>query len=179
LGSSELADPETALRLGKVLAAKLVGTGSLLYLTDSTLLNLRMIDTETTAIAQTVTLRIPAQADLERELYTLNRSILRSVMEKYPLQGFVVQADAKEVMINLGSRQGVATGTSFEVLEEGDAVTYKGRVLRSASKTVARLEVVRVEPGLCFARVIEKQRELARDDKVREMLAQQPRGGER
>lgn len=177
LGSSELADPETALRLGKVLAAKLVGTGSLLYLSDSTLLNLRMIDTETTAIAQTVMQRITAQSDLERELYNLNRSILRNVMDKYPLQGFVVQADPKEVMINLGSRQGVATGTAFDVIEAGEAVTYKGRVLRGAAKTVARLETVRVEPDLCYARIVEKQRELARDDKVKEMLPQEVRGG--
>ncbi len=177
LGSSELADPETALRLGKVLAAKLIGTGSLLYLSDSTLLNLRMIDSETTAIAQTVMLRITAQADLERELYNLNRSILRNVMDKYPLQGFVVQADAKEVMINLGSRQGVATGTAFDVIEAGESVTYKGRVLRGASKSVARLETVRVEPDLCYARIVEKQRELARDDKVKEMLLQEVRGG--
>ncbi|MBI5895871.1 MAG: tetratricopeptide repeat protein [Desulfobacterales bacterium] len=177
LGSSELADPETALRLGKVLAAKLVGTGSLLYLSDSTLLNLRMIDTETTAIAQTVTLRIAAQADLERELYNLNRSILRSVMDKYPLQGFVVQADAKEAMINLGSRQGVATGTAFDVIEAGEAITYKGRALRGATKTVARLEVVRVEPDLCYARIVEQQRALARDDKVKEMLPQEVTSG--
>ncbi|MFZ1985169.1 MAG: tetratricopeptide repeat protein [Desulfatitalea sp.] len=170
LGSSELADPETALQLGKLLAAKLIGTGSLLYLSDSTLLNLRMIDTETSAIAQTITHRITAQTDLERELYDLNRTILRSVMEKYPLQGFVVQADGKEAMINLGSRQGVANGTAFHVLEAGEAITYKGRVLRNSEKTVARLEVVRVEPDLCYARIVEQQRALARDDKIKEIL---------
>jgi tetratricopeptide (TPR) repeat protein len=178
LGSSELADPETALQLGKLLAAKLIGTGSLLYLPDSTLLNLRMIDTETSAIAQTLTHRITSQTDLERELFDLNRTILRSVMEKYPLQGFVVQADGKEAMINLGSRQGVATGTAFQVLEAGEAVTYKGRVLRNADKAVARLEVVRVEPDLCYARIVEQQRALARDDKIKEILPEAvTRGG--
>ncbi len=173
IGSSELADPETALRLGKVLAAKLIGTGSLLYLPESTLLNLRMIDTETTAIAQTITLRITGNADLERELFNLNRSILRNVMDRYPLQGFVVQVDAREAMINLGSRQGVATGTRFEVIEEAEPITYKGRTLRGAAKGVARLEVVRVEPDLCYARIVERQRELSRDDKVKEVIPQE------
>jgi len=50
LGSSELADPQTALRLGKVLAAKLIGTGSLLNLPNGTSMTMRLIDTETTSI---------------------------------------------------------------------------------------------------------------------------------
>lgn len=170
LGSSELADPETALKLGKLLAAKLIGTGSLFYLPDSTMLNLRLIDTETSAIAKTIARRITSSTDLERELFGLNRMILKTVVEKYPLQGYVVRADAKEAMINLGSNQGVATGTTFEAIETGEGITYKGRVLRGAPKTIAKLEVVRVEPDLCYARVIEKQRPLAQDDQVKEII---------
>ncbi len=170
LGSSQLADPETALRLGKLLAAKLIGTGSLLYLPGSTLLSLRIIDTETSGIAQTVTRQITTANDLEKELFDLNRAILNTVMTKYPLQGFVVQADGNEVMINLGRRQGVSTGTAFEAIEAGKDVTYKGRVLRGTDKTIAKLEAVRVEPDFCYARIIEKDRDLARDDKVKEVL---------
>ncbi len=49
LGSSELANPETALKIGRILASKIVATGSLLHLADQSLLSLRLIDTETTA----------------------------------------------------------------------------------------------------------------------------------
>jgi tetratricopeptide (TPR) repeat protein len=170
LGSSELADPDTALQLGRLLAAKLIGTGTLHYLPDSTLLNLRIVDTETSAIAKTVAHRITAHSDLERELFDLNRTILKSVMQAYPLQGYVVQVDAGEAMLNLGSNQGVSTGTTFEVVEPGAAVAYRGRVLRGAMQAVAKLEVVRVEPDLSFARVIEQKRSLARDDQVKEVL---------
>ena len=55
LGSSDLANPETALRLGRVLAARLVGTGTLLLQPRGTLLSLRLIDTETSAISQVLT----------------------------------------------------------------------------------------------------------------------------
>jgi tetratricopeptide (TPR) repeat protein len=170
LGSSELADPDTALRLGRLLAAKLIGTGSLLYLPNSTLLNLRLIDTETSAIAKTITMRIGTGANLERELNRLNRDILKTVMEKYPLQGYVVQASSKEVMLNLGRKQGVSTGSAFAVIEPGQSITYRGKVLRGAARTVARLEVVRVEPDLCYARVAEEKRPLKRDDQVKEVL---------
>ena len=71
LGSSDLANPETALKLGRVLAAKLIGTGSLFYLPQGTLLSLRLIDTETSGIAQVWTKQISPQASLEKELFQL------------------------------------------------------------------------------------------------------------
>jgi hypothetical protein len=129
-----------------------------------------MIDTETTAIAKTITHRLPDNADLERELFDLNRDVLKAVMDQYPLQGYVVQVDGKEVMLNLGRNQGVTPGTTFDVIEMGKEITYKGRVLKSESQSVARLEVVRVEPDLCFARIIEQKREPARDDQVKEVV---------
>ena len=48
LGSSDLADPEKKLKLGRVLAARLIGTGTLLHMPKGTLLSLRLIDSETT-----------------------------------------------------------------------------------------------------------------------------------
>lgn len=170
LGSSDLADQETALKLGKVLAAKLIGTGSLYYLPQGTLLNLRLIDTETSAIPQVTTKQINPQASLEKELFQLNREILRTVILKYPLRGYVVKAAEDQVMLNLGSKQGVVLGTKFEVLEEQAPITYKGKSLQASSKTIAQVEVVRVEPGLCSAKLTSKERSLKTDDKVQERI---------
>jgi tetratricopeptide (TPR) repeat protein len=171
LGSSELADPQTALKLGRLLAAKLIATGNLLFLPDSTLLNLRLVDTETSAIARTIQHRIASSTDLEREIFDVNRAVLKSVVEQYPLQGYVVRMEGSEVMINLGQAHGVTTGTAFEIIQPGETVTYKGRQMRGASQTVARLEVVRVTPDLCYARIVQAQRAPAPDDQVREVVA--------
>ena len=64
----------------------------------------------------------------------------------------------------------VISGSAFDVVEGGETITYKGRVLQRQAKSVARLEVVRVEPDLCFAKVVQQQRPPARDDKVKEVL---------
>jgi hypothetical protein len=170
IGSSELADPETALRLGKVLAAKLIGTGSFYYLPDGTLLSLRLIDVETSALPKVVTRQFGPQVSLGKELHQLNREILKTIIQKYPLQGYVVQVTGDQVMINIGSRQGVVPGTKFEVLEEQEPITYKGKLLRSSPKPVAQIEVAQVEPDLCYASISKKERPLKTDDKVKERL---------
>jgi tetratricopeptide (TPR) repeat protein len=170
LGSSDLANPETALKLGKVLAAKLIGTGSLYYLPQGTLLSLRLIDTETSAIPQVTTKQLGSQTALEKELFNLNREILKTVILKYPLRGYLVKVTGDQVMINLGSKQGVVTGTKFDVLEETEPIKYKGKMLQSTPQAVAQVEVGRVEPDLCFARVLKQEKTLRADAKVQEKI---------
>ena len=178
LGSSELADPATALQLGRILAAKLVATGTLLHLPDQSLLSLRLIDTETTAIPQVLTQKLTSGAlDIEQELERVNREILQTVMEKYPLRGFIVQVNGNQAVINIGEKQGVVMGTSFEVIEQGEAIVYKGRKLQGLAKTVARLEVVEVQPDMSVVSILDSERPLQQDDKVAEKMQPMIRGG--
>jgi tetratricopeptide (TPR) repeat protein len=170
IGSSELANPETALQLGRVLAAKVVGTGSLLFVPDQTLLTLRLIDTETSAIPKVFTSQISSGKAFDKELHRLNREVLKTIIQKYPLRGFVVQVNGDQVMINLGTKQGVVAGTTFDVVEEQKPITYKGKLLHSAPKAIGQVEIVRVEPDLSFARIVNQDRPLKTDDKVLEKL---------
>jgi len=170
LGSSDLADPDTALKLGKVLAAKIIGTGSLYNLPAGTILSLRLIDTETSALSKVINRQFDPSVSLDTELDHLNREIMTALIQKYPLRGFVVQASQGRIMINLGSKQGVSKDTKFEVLKEQEPIMYKGKLLRSAPKSIAQLQVEQVEPDLCFARILNQQSSIARDDKVQEKL---------
>jgi tetratricopeptide (TPR) repeat protein len=170
IGSSELVNPETALRLGKIFAAKIIGTGSFYHLTTGTLLSLRLIDTETSAIPKVITRQIAPSASLEKEINHLNREILKSIITKYPLRGFVVQAMEDQVLINLGLNQGVVLGTKFEVIKEQAAVEYKGKKLQRAPKVIAQIEVEEVEPDLCYARILNRKSSINSDDKVKEKI---------
>lgn len=168
IGSSELANPETALKLGRVLAARLIGTGSLIYLPQGTLLNLRLIDTETTAIPQVTTKQIPPQASLEKELFQLNREILKTIVTKYPLRGYIVKVMGDQVILNLGTKHGVVIGTKLEVIEEGEEIHYKGKTLRGSLKSAGQLEIIKVEPEYSYAKIIEQKRSFRTDDRVQE-----------
>jgi len=170
LGTSDLADPQTALKLGRILAAKIVATGSLLHLPDSSLLSLRLIDSETTAIPKVLTRKLaPGAMNLDEEMQYLNRQMLETVVTKYPLKGFIVQATGDEAIINLGSSQGVVLGTTFEVLEEGKTIKYKGKVMKGLPAQIGKIEVVRVEPDMCSVRIVEQKRPLQTDDKIQEV----------
>ena len=169
LGSSELSDPDTALRLGRVLAAKLVATGSLFNMPSSTLLSMRFVDTETTAIAKVFTQEIATNTALDQELYQLNRKILKTIIAKYPLRGFVINSKADQVVVNLGSNQGVVVGTAFSVIEEKEAIEYKGKILQGGTETVGQLEVTQVQPDFSYARIVKHTRSFKQDDKIQEV----------
>lgn len=172
LGSSELADPETSLKLGRVLAARVMATGTVFNLPEGTLLNMRLIDTETTAVAKVITMPLAAGTPQPADLFKLNRQILSTIIKEYPLKGFVVEVTNGQAMINLGSDQGVVTGTKFNVIEPGKKLSYKGKQLQTAPVEIGEIEVAKTEPGLSYGRIVKTTRPLAKDDKLIETLAE-------
>ena len=171
LGSSELADPATALQLGRILAAKIVATGALMHLPDQTLLSLRLIDTESTAIPKVLTKKLaPGALNIEDEIEWINQQILQTIIQKYPLHGFIAQVTGDQAILNIGAKQGVVMGSSFEAIEEGAPIEYKGKLLQGLPKTLARLEVIQVEPDMSVVTIHDAVRPLQQDDKVQEKM---------
>jgi NAD(P)H-dependent flavin oxidoreductase YrpB (nitropropane dioxygenase family) len=82
----------------------------------------------------------------------------------------VVNLVGEKALLNLGASQGVVMGTKFDVLEEAQAVEYKGKKLQGSARTIGQLEVVDVQPDLSYARIINKERTLRTDDKVQEKI---------
>jgi tetratricopeptide (TPR) repeat protein/peroxiredoxin len=168
LGSSDLADPATALELGRLLSARLIVTGSLFYLNGNYLLTLRMIDTETTRIAKVMTQQISGNGMAQQEVYRLNRAMLEAVVKQYPLQGYVVQVENDQVMVNLGSGQGVVAGTRFDIVQPAEPVHYRGRQLQANPKVIGQVEIVSVQPDFCMGRVVRASEPVGRDHMLRE-----------
>jgi hypothetical protein len=172
IGSSELADPATALKLGKVFAAKLIVTGSMIHQPQSTAISFRVIDTETSDIPQTTIKQLGQASVFDQELFQFNRDILKTVITKYPLRGFIVKSANNEAVINLGASQGVVPGTTFDVLEETQPIEFKGKTLRSAPKVIGQLEVVRVETDLAYVKPANNQTLLTDEAKIQERLVE-------
>ncbi|GAB4122061.1 MAG: hypothetical protein Fur0014_21520 [Rubrivivax sp.] len=166
LGSSALADPDAQLRLGRVLAARLMVSGTLASQGPQLATALRAVDVETTQLALARTEAVPAPGDPAALAATLARQIGRTVAEKYPLKGRVAAVDGQRVAINLGKRHGVKPGQGFNVLVRGEPIELNGRVLGYKEARIARLTVTEVEDMLAWASAAELSGTLEKNQRI-------------
>ena len=71
LSSSDLADQKTALKVGRILSAKYIATGSLMRMGGEYRVSLRVIETETTALKTSVTASGKGNMDVDKVAGTL------------------------------------------------------------------------------------------------------------
>lgn len=118
LGTSELIDRSTALSLGRILAAKLILSGQMIYSGPQVQVSMRLIETETGRIVATESelfgSAVPASVLAER----LSENLLEKLTTLYPLRGKISKVQREEVRINIGQVVGVRTGQRFKVRDE-------------------------------------------------------------
>lgn len=162
LGSSALADPDTQIRLGRVLAARLMVSGTL----TGDAVALRAIDTETTRLALVRSEPAGDPVDPQRVAAKIADELARTIRDKYPLKGRVVQMDGERAIINLGRKQGVVAGQSFNVLGAPEPIELNGRVLGYKDTKVAQVTVAQVDELLSYVRIDTPGVTLAKQQRV-------------
>lgn len=170
LGSSALADRETSLKLGRILAAKLLATGMLINEPGKTFLTLRMIDSETSLIP-IVYSRSVRLTSLNSAVHEVSSALLRRIASQYPLQGYVVEKDGDQVLLNIGSSQGVKTGMRFALLKGRKPIKFKGKLLRRKLRKVGEIRISSVEPDVSYGNVIASKVKVRKELKIREIPA--------
>ena len=156
LGSSELADQDTQIKLGRVLAARLMVSGTLSSQGSGVAAAVRAIDTETTQLAMVRSER-PAAGTFNPGVLaaSIAQALSQTVAEKYPLKGRIVAVDGQQAIINLGKKHGVAVGQSFNVLSRGEPIELNGRILGYKETRIAQVTVTEVQDQLAYGRVAE------------------------
>ena len=163
LGLTGMIDRETAARIGDVLGAKVIVTGSVISLGSKIEVNARLIRTATAAVVAAETVKGEGLETLER----LVQEMAQKIVSDFPLEGYVVAVDpeAKECTIDLGKEVGVRRGMLFEVYTDGEEIRHPitGEVLNIQKIPVgtvrasqigpktSRCEVVRTEEGKAIA----------------------------
>ena len=166
LGSSELADQDTQLKLGKIFAARLMVSGSLDNAGNAVLASVRAIDTETTRLAMVRTDRTEGQMGPVELATSIAAGISAAIHEKYPLKGRVAALDSDSVIINLGKKHGVAAGQLFNVLSRGEAIELNGRILGYKEATIAQLKVSSSDELMSYAKVYDAKAPLEKNQKI-------------
>jgi tetratricopeptide (TPR) repeat protein len=166
LGSSELADQDTQIKLGKVLAARLMVSGVLTQQGPALAASVRAIDTETTQLAMVRSERNSGPLNPTELAANIAKAVAATVVEKYPLKGRIVAVDGDRAIINLGKRHGLAAGQSFNVINRGEPIELNGRILGYKEDRIAQVTVTEVQEQLAYARVGEAKAPLEKNQRI-------------
>ena len=110
LDRDSLADDEVRSRLSRAMQASLMIQGSVYQLPSGPLCNLKMLTSEDARPIELIDYQFTAGIHLRKDLSQINRQLLTRIMEKYPLQAFVVEVTGNQVLLNLGATPGGCGG---------------------------------------------------------------------
>lgn len=172
LGSSELADKDTQLQLGKVLSARMLGFLDFATLGRDNVMYVRLADTQTTELTNLAPKNLRDAADIGSLVQEVVDEILARVVDERQLQGLIADASSDDaIMINLGKTHGVTLGHVFRVIEEGEPIEVGGRVIAHKMLSVAKIEVTQLEDEYAVCKVVSKKDgvELAPEMRIKEV----------
>ncbi|MCX5900844.1 MAG: CHAT domain-containing protein [Proteobacteria bacterium] len=146
LSSTELVNPDTALKLGRVMAARVIATGTVIRYNQDIQFSLRLTDTETTVLKAAIT-------ESAKDIDMLAQNVVKKILEKlkagYPIRGTVQTAAGGQIMLNVGAAAGVQSGMEFRVFEELPA----DRNTRPAYRPAGTLTIAAVSPDSATASI--------------------------
>ena len=171
LDHESLADDDVRSRLSRAMLASLMIKGSVYQLPSGPLCNLKILASDDVRSIELIDYQFTAGIHLRRDLNHINRQLLTHIMKKYPLQAFVVEVTGNQVLLNLGSLQGVVDGTIFDVVEEKPPIIYKGKQFIPEPGVVAKVSVVRSDDDFSYGHIKDQRRPIKPDDKLRENLS--------
>lgn len=152
LGLSGIMDESSASKLGRMLGAKVVISGSVMSLKGQIEVNARIIDVQTGSVIAAENVKSRSTEGLEDMVFQMAKAIIRD----FPLEGYVVRRRDRDVIIDLGKTSGIRPGMRFLVFKEGEVIKHPktGEVLDVLLKETGRIEVVHVMDKTADALVI-------------------------
>ena len=168
LSSSDLANPELALKVGRIVAARLVATGSITRYGNDLQVSIRLIEPETTSVKVTIIENAERGIDLDALSGKIAQDIIEKLRRNYPLRGEIVSIDDENLMLNIGAEQGVKSGVTMNILEQVKPVQIKGSQIIPKGREIGKIEVTSVEPDLAYARIMEKDTDIKIGSRVEE-----------
>jgi class 3 adenylate cyclase/CHAT domain-containing protein/tetratricopeptide (TPR) repeat protein len=117
LSTTKLVDRSAALRLGKILAARLILSGRIIHSGPETQISIRAIETETgqvrAAINETFGSAVPASTMAAK----LSEILTEKLKNLYPLRGKILEIKGENITLNIGQKQGARIGQQFKVVQ--------------------------------------------------------------
>ncbi|MEW6729895.1 MAG: CsgG/HfaB family protein [Acidobacteriota bacterium] len=193
LAQTDLADPSKATEIGKILTARYAVIGKCLSAEVKSdlipfvnvkknklnvVVQMQLIDVETGQIMDSyqykdkveLTSSVVNEKTISPEDY---RNLMRSFASQFlnrlsivvPVEGLVVLVRGNEVAIDVGAEAAVKPGAEFEVFTQGDPIRNSAGEIISYDRTLyGKIRVVRVEPKIAWAEVLQTYSEGGQPD---------------
>jgi tetratricopeptide (TPR) repeat protein len=157
LGSSDLAHKDQQIELGKILAASHLGFVEFGQYGPDLLMNVRLVDVETTGMALNLSRNLKGSRALSEVVGSVTADVVKGLVDDAELKGLIADAsDEEAVIINLGKLHGVRVGQRFTALKPGEPIEVGGRIIERPQK-VAVLEVTEAEDDYAICSVVKKR----------------------
>jgi hypothetical protein len=143
LGSSNLADRNTALALGKILAGRLILFSRIIYTGPETHVAMRLIESETGRVTAAFSETIGSASPVSALTGKLAEKLIGELKLHFPLRGKILNQEGQMVKMNIGKSVGIEMGQRFTVLNEN-----------------IDLEVVATQEDTCSAKVLNAETSL-------------------
>lgn len=148
LGTSALADPQTALRLGRLLSARLIAAGGVAVVGTEWQLTFRVIETETSAVTASFAQSFPLSRATRDAAELVGKQLSERLRRAYPLRARVVESGDGEVVLNIGAAEGALPGLRFQLFDEGP---------RGRRQVVAEVELLEIQEKRSRAKVLSER----------------------
>ena len=125
LSTTDLVDPQKALAVGKILAARLIATGSMMRYGKEIQTSIRLTETETTSLKAAIA---ETEKDINQLAEKTARQILAKLARAYPIRGYITAVEGANVVLNIGSEVGVQQGMGFNVFDAGKEAREIGTI---------------------------------------------------
>ena len=156
IGVSGVVDESSASKLGRVLGAKIVITGTVLEFQNVLEVNARILEVESSSIIAAENVKSTSGAARLEDLVV---EMAQKIISDFPLEGYIAQREEKTVLLDLGQRAGIRKGMRFIAFKEGRVIKHP--------KTGEVLDIETIETG--EIEIVEVNTKTARGTIVREM----------
>ncbi len=152
IGSSALAEPRTALRVGRLLSASLILVGAIRKAGSERHVTVRIIETETSALVASAAESFALSQSVADITQRFGGQLRERIRRAYPLRGRVVDVGGGQVTLNVGASAGAVPGQRLQLFREHPS----GR-----RDVIGELEIVDVGEQRSHARPLTAQAAIA------------------
>ena len=162
LGSSQLAERQTALSIGRLMAARVLLPGQIQYEDGGALISIRAIECETGLIDASVVGTYNSSQTSMEIAQDMAMRITEELMATFPIRSRVLQISDTEIVLDIGQNLGLQNGQYFEGVDT-DVIVQITSIDSNRSKAEIIQGKDKILPGL---RLEEKKTDAAQTDRL-------------